>query len=53
MANIGSAAKAVEMELNHARQGMQYYTKLVENLEGVLETLSSRAIVGSGVRAEL
>jgi hypothetical protein len=41
MANIGSAAKVVEMELMHARQGMQYYAKLVENLEGVLQTLSS------------
>lgn len=41
MANIGSAAQAVKLELMHARQGMEYYTKLVENLEGVLETLST------------
>ncbi|MEC4721595.1 hypothetical protein RY831_20725 [Noviherbaspirillum sp. CPCC 100848] len=36
-----SAAKAVELELQHAREGMMYYTKLVENLEDVLETLAA------------
>lgn len=36
-----SAAKAVELELQHAREGMLYYTKLVENLEDVLETLAA------------
>lgn len=41
MANIGSAAQAVKLELMHARQGMEYYAKLVENLEGVLETLTT------------
>lgn len=41
MANIGSAAQAVKLELMHARQGMDYYAKLVENLEGVLETLAT------------
>lgn len=41
MANIGSAAQAVKLELLHAREGMAYYTKLVENLEGVLETLTT------------
>ncbi|MEC4723759.1 hypothetical protein RY831_32055 [Noviherbaspirillum sp. CPCC 100848] len=41
MANTGSAAKAVQLELQHARQGMMYYSKLVENLEDVLETLAA------------
>ncbi|WP_194727069.1 hypothetical protein [Noviherbaspirillum malthae] len=41
MVNIGSAAQAVKLELMHARQGMEYYAKLVENLEGVLETLTT------------
>lgn len=41
MANIGSAAQAVKLELMHAREGMEYYAKLVENLEGVLETLTT------------
>lgn len=41
MANIGSAAQAVKLELMHAREGMEYYAKLVENLEGVLETLTN------------
>ncbi|WP_151637934.1 hypothetical protein [Noviherbaspirillum aerium] len=36
-----SAARAVELELQHAREGMLYYTKLVENLEDVLETLAA------------
>lgn len=36
-----SAAKAVELELQHAREGMLYYTKLVEDLEDVLETLAA------------
>lgn len=41
MANIGSAAQAVKLELMHAREGMEYYAKLVENLEGVLQTLAT------------
>lgn len=36
-----SAARAVELELQHAREGMLYYIKLVENLEDVLETLAA------------
>lgn len=50
MANLGPAAKAVEQELNHARQGMQYYAKLVENLEGVLETLTTLDTPTTGAR---
>lgn len=50
MANLGPAAKAVEQELNHARQGMQYYAKLVENLEGVLETLTTLDTPATGTR---
>lgn len=41
MANTGSAAKAIQLELNQARQGMMYYSKLVESLEDVLETLAA------------
>jgi len=41
MANIGSAAQAVKLELMYARQGMEYYAKRVKNLEGVLETLTN------------
>jgi hypothetical protein len=50
MANLGPAAKAVEQELKHARQGMQYYAKLVENLEGVLETLTTLDTPATGTR---
>jgi hypothetical protein len=52
MANIGPAAQAVKLELMHARQGMEYYTKLVENLEGVLETLTTFDSTSSSVRSK-
>jgi hypothetical protein len=50
MATTVSAAKAVQLELQHARQGMMYYSKLVENLEDVLETLSSIEAPVTGTR---
>ncbi|MEC4723557.1 hypothetical protein RY831_30935 [Noviherbaspirillum sp. CPCC 100848] len=52
MANLGPAAKAVEQELMHARQGMEYYAKLVENLEGVLETLTTIDTPATGARTK-
>lgn len=52
MANLGSAAKAVEQELMHAREGMQYYARLVENLEGVLETLTAIDAPATGARTK-
>jgi hypothetical protein len=50
MATTVSAAQAVQLELQHARQGMMYYSKLVEDLEGVLETLSSIEAPATGTR---
>lgn len=41
MAKVQSAAKAIQDELNQARKAVAHYTKRVEDLEDILNTLKS------------
>jgi hypothetical protein len=55
MSNIQSAKKSVQLELEHAKQGRDYYQSRIETLEKALAQLASvdaAAATGTGVTRE-